>query len=347
MVHNFIPRIPAPPVSESMEVGLQANPWTSSQSSVSILFMLRVFNDETIQLGLRLLQKVCSPQHSVFVHIDIKAKGYQCQACTPELFKRQMLCDCFAHVHIEQLHSLNWGKVNELYPLIDALRRAHSQKWDFDYFFPVSGQDFPLISVQKIGEVFQNSQYPNMSWFGRYKHLHRGNKLLWQNNKSPLVRCADGQCTKMIGTPGGNPLYKGTPNFYLSEVASHALVHYDRHLIRWLDFFSSQWKFAHSEHAFLTILLNHPVASVRQNIVHANYKDGDVPIRWEMFPHPVPPQGVPDPDNFVPADVMEHGHCSYPELQVTQEELFSHQGTSTTQLMGFNFDAFLCFFSTY
>ena len=161
-----------------------------------------------------MLRVVCEPQHRLYVHIDKKSNW------SPARFKRELATitepECtYGQVHVAKRHNIGWGKVNEVYPLMDCMQMVVEQQWSFDFLFPVSGQDFPLVDRQTLENRL--AKVKGKSWFGRWQKLTNQNGRMWKNLKDKRVDCVDRRCTRMKLTPGGKHCYKGTPNYYLGR----------------------------------------------------------------------------------------------------------------------------------
>ena len=102
-------------------------------------------NPEQVNL---LTQELCKKKDSVYIHWNQKTY----QTCVPKLFPNEQ-------IHIlpyPESYPVSWGDFSICLAQLQLIRTA--LKEDYDYFFSVSGQDFPIVSQEEIHRLLEEAE---------------------------------------------------------------------------------------------------------------------------------------------------------------------------------------------
>jgi hypothetical protein len=93
-------------------------------------------------LLIRLLQALHQPAHRCFVHVDAKTEERQAY-----LARVREACPW---VHIESRYPVYWGGFSMVRAAARLMQRAASSTFEADYFFLISGQDYPIQPWERV-----------------------------------------------------------------------------------------------------------------------------------------------------------------------------------------------------
>ena len=128
------------------------------------------------QVG-RLIKALTSPNASFFIHIDKKVN------INP-------FVDIISKTHTNNINwedreFSNWGTMGCVQAVLNALTQAMNSEIKFEYFYFLSGQDYPIKSKQCIENTFRTNRnkefiqyrtFPNKDWKGggvsRFNRYH-------------------------------------------------------------------------------------------------------------------------------------------------------------------------------
>lgn len=104
------------------------------------------------QLSL-LLKKLQHPNCGIFLHLD---KRNNLKGFTSEFDKNNLEIS-----YISQSQKIIYSSITYIYATLDLLKKAYHS--NFDYYILISGQDFPIKSINEIVDMFQKKS--NMNYF--------------------------------------------------------------------------------------------------------------------------------------------------------------------------------------
>lgn len=102
----------------------------------------------------RLLERLDHPSVDCFVHIDKK------QNFADQIIKRK---NVYVLPESERV-SVEWAQISQVTATLNLLTAAYSTE-KYDYYWLISGQDWPLVAVEKIVDFFENHKGSNFVQF--------------------------------------------------------------------------------------------------------------------------------------------------------------------------------------
>lgn len=102
----------------------------------------------------RLLERLDHPSVDCFVHIDKKQKF------ADQIIKRK---NVYVLSESERV-SVEWAQISQVTATLNLLTAAYSTE-KYDYYWLISGQDWPLVAVEKIVDFFENHKGSNFVQF--------------------------------------------------------------------------------------------------------------------------------------------------------------------------------------
>ena len=135
----------------------------------------------------RLVNSLTSPNTYFFVHIDKKIDILPFEKAFANIGTKNI-------IWVEREYS-NWGTVNAVKAVLNGLKQALNSEVGFEYFYCLSGQDYPIKSKAFIEEFFEKNKnasfvkyfpLPNKGWKGG--GIHRYNRFHFIISKNRYVR---------------------------------------------------------------------------------------------------------------------------------------------------------------
>ena len=133
----------------------------------------------------QLVNSLISPDTYFFIHIDKKVEVLPFQ---------QALANNKNVIWVKREYS-NWGTVNCVQAVLNALFEALNHKEKFEYFYCLSGQDYPIKTPAYIESFFEKNKnmdfikytsLPNSSW--KAGGTHRYNRFHFIISKNRYIR---------------------------------------------------------------------------------------------------------------------------------------------------------------
>lgn len=119
-----------------------------------------------------LLERLNHPDIDCYLHIDKKADF------TDKIIHREnvfVLPD-------EQRVSVEWAQISQVTATLNLLNTAVAGiRGGYDYYWLISGQDWPLRSADKIVKFFEEHNGTNLFSIGIVKTMEVINKIIWIN----------------------------------------------------------------------------------------------------------------------------------------------------------------------
>ncbi|MBE5882490.1 MAG: hypothetical protein E7289_09355 [Lachnospiraceae bacterium] len=196
----------------------------------------------------------------VYIHIDKKSKTIT----DDDIEKLNHIPGCVAI----RKYDIKWGGFNHVKAILELIMMAVSNH-DVAYMHMLTGEDFPLVSPQKLDEMFLSDSHIYMSYIKpedlpeavtvRYRYYNWfqdknvKNKALWMlQHMTVLLQKRCGVFREGIGE--FNRIYKGL--VYISmpkEAAAYVVEYVARHEEFWEDLYKCQ---VPEEFFFQTIFMN-------------------------------------------------------------------------------------------
>lgn len=139
----------------------------------------------------RLIKALQHPSVEIFIHIDSKAKGIrECIVCGSD-------------IHIlpaEQCVSVFWGQFSQVQATLNMLKYA-SKCNQFDFYFLISGQDYPLKSIEYIVQYLrEGKQYDyidshDISHFKKRNEIYYPLYFIGQSTDKKIMKTMYEYCT--------------------------------------------------------------------------------------------------------------------------------------------------------
>lgn len=220
----------------------------------------------------------------VYIHVDKKSRTITDE----DVEKLNRLPGCRA---IRE-YSIVWGGFAHVQAILKLLMMASSNP-EVSYIHLLTGEDYPLVPVEKLDEMFLSSDRIYMSYMKpdelpetvtvryRYYNWFRDknvkNKLLWTlQNLTVKLQKAMGICRKGIGEFDASRIYKGL--VYISmpkEAAGYVISYVSGHESFWEDLKKCQ---VPEEFFFQTIFMNAPAWKdhvVKRELRYMDWSKGD------------------------------------------------------------------------
>jgi Core-2/I-Branching enzyme len=216
----------------------------------------------------RLTDRLQHPDISLFIHAD-KKSGFLKNSFPDEV------------VFIKNDVAVYWGDFSPVQATLNGMKEIKESAGDFDYFILLSGQDYPIVSTEKIIEFLQENKAKEFishipvnknGWkeaIGRYQYFHyRRNKnfLLW--SLFATVRLF----MKIFGIKRKPPMpiWAGSQWFNISHTAFTYILDYINEHPEYARFMK-RCNFT-DEMFFQTMLLNSPL---KNNCINDNLRFTD------------------------------------------------------------------------
>ena len=219
----------------------------------------------------RLVKRLNTDDTSFFIHIDKKAKR--------EIFTQAYeSLKPFRNVFFLKRHVCKWGDFGHVRATLKGIRQAMKQEIKYDYFYLITGQDYPIKSNRQIQEFLENSDgqsyieysssiYLPKHWYERisYWHINPGKYYLVfpreSDLNSPILNYAYNHLVKSIPYRRKLPLnfepYFGSSYWCLSNEC----IKYVYDFLAKNKHFEKFFKYVNipDEIFFQTIILNSPL----------------------------------------------------------------------------------------
>ena len=206
----------------------------------------------------RMVNSLTSPNVYFFIHIDKKIDILPFEKAFADVRTKNI-------IWVEREFS-NWGTINSVKAVLNGLKQALDSDEYFEYFYCLSGQDYPIKSKTFIEDFFKKNKstsfvkyfpLPNEGWKGG--GMHRYNRFHFIISKNRYIR----RIVNMINfflprrkipynlKPFGGEFYQG-----LSRKSTEYINQFIQAHPLYLPFF--KYTYIPEEIFFQTILLNTP-----------------------------------------------------------------------------------------
>lgn len=131
------------------------NDGNADGTSTRIFYLILVHNEGTIQGALYLFRAIVDPRNTIVIHVDSKARHFLDRSHA--LWDEIQHCACGATVHVESVHSVQWGEWSMNLPTLWAMELAvnkYSGQWDT--FVSLAGDSLPVYKPSVMARILQD-----------------------------------------------------------------------------------------------------------------------------------------------------------------------------------------------
>jgi hypothetical protein len=240
------------------------------------------------ELLVRLVRRLQSPIASIFIHIDKDADIHPFK----ELFLREEILDVYWVPRVR----CRWGTFDQVKASLSLLREALRMDHKADMYMLLSGQDYPLRTVEFMASFFEQNKgisfvkwarlpwsiWPDAGGFERLTHYHFSigkQRLEYPSKELPrarrlrfIYRLCDLFLPKIRTLPMDLVLYGGLSWWNITREAAERIFIYLWHNAHFARIF--RYTKSSDEIFFQTILVNSEGSSLDNNDLRCVFWDG-------------------------------------------------------------------------
>lgn len=245
----------------------------------------------------RLITSLSSLETYFFIHIDKKIDIAQ--------FEKEL--SGTKNIFWVKREYSNWGTIATVKAVLNGIKQALDLNLNLEYFYFLSGQDYPIKNIQTIEDFFNHnreknfltySELPNKDW--KNGGLHRFNRFHFIISKNRYIRRIVNTVNFFLPRrvmpyslkPFGGDFYIG-----LSRKSAEYVMNFIDSHPKYIRFF--KYSYIPEEMFFQTILLNNPSVAEKTESKTLTYADWSKP----KGPYPAIIQSS-DLDNLIKSDCL-------------------------------------------